>query len=203
MHMPTTTPLTHSPRRGHGPPRPECHTLSNCRHPTHITTSGSVAPSPTEDSAAGVWGRNQSGPHANPSPRDVTLTLGLRVTVRATGAEGSHRAALPTPQQTQQRAPEPAGSHTKVLHTEHKLGSGGWGKEPKEAWDCLGLERLTRSPPLRLPRECEEWKVHSKAKRDACHGREMRGKRAATRVYNYTANTLASTRARPSSTFYP
>ena len=89
------------------------------------------------------------------------------------------------------------------VHTEQKLGSGGWGKEPKEAWDCLGLERLTRSPPLRLPRECEEWKVHSKAKRDACHGREMRGKRAATRVYNYTANTLASTRARPSSTRVP
>ena len=160
--------------------------------------------SPTEDSAAGVWGQNQSGLNANPSPRDVTLTLGLRVTVRATGAEGSHQPCCSTnTHNNAKRAPEPAGSHTKVLNTEHKLGSGGWGKEPKEAWDCLGLERLTGSPPLRLPREYEEWKVHSKAKRDACHGREMRGKRAATRVYNYTANTLASTRARPSSTRVP
>jgi hypothetical protein len=109
QHVSTTTPRTHSPRRGHGPPRPECHTLNNCRHPTHITTSGSVAPSPTEDSAAGVWGRNQSGPHANPSPRDVTLTLGLRVTVRATGAEGSHRAALPLRSGCEGRA-----AHTRV-----------------------------------------------------------------------------------------
>ena len=74
---------------------------------------------PTEDSAAGVWGQNQSGLNANPSPRDVTLTLGLRVTVRATGAEGSHHATLPT-HKTQCKTeatgrPDPAGNRAKEL----------------------------------------------------------------------------------------
>ena len=92
-----------------------------------------MAPSPTEDSAAGVWGRNQSGPHANPSPRDVTLTLGLRVTVRATGAEGSHHATLPTHKTQCNTEPQGAQTQQETAHKSYtktsQLGSGGWGKE--------------------------------------------------------------------------